>query len=381
MNPKIRVVIFEDKFGNGGIEKFIFNLCGNIDREKYDIGLVVVNKVTDVYDEQFKKMGIQIIELLDEKITNPIKRFKQGVPAFELYLRAERVDIIHFNLSDSIDLLYVLLAKKYGVKVRILHSHNSMANSRVKVIAHRMGMIFLKNTPNYFWACSHEAAMWLFPSRVYESGRYELIHNAIELDDFTYSNAVREEIRKKYGWADQFVVGHVGRFNAQKNHKFLVDVFEKIVDQNINSKLILVGSGQLREETENYVKEKGMQERVVFWGESDEVNRLLQGFDLFLLPSLYEGLPFVLVESQAAALPALVSDVITKDVNCTQYIDYYSLDKTAQEWAEKAIEIHSNDKRRESPTIQLLEAGFDCKEMAERVDKLYREAYAEQYGK
>ena len=120
---------------------------------------------------------------------------------------------------------------------------------------------------------------------------------------------------------------------------------------------------------------------LIFWGESDEVGRLLQGFDLFLLPSLYEGLPFVLVESQAAALPALVSDVITKDVDCTQYLDYFPLDRTAQEWAAKAIEIHSNDVKRESPTMQPVEAGFDCKEMAGRVDNLYREAYAEQNGK
>lgn len=381
IKKKPKVVIFEDKFGNGGIEKFIFNLCWNIDRTKYDFSLVVVNKITEVYDSLFEEMGIEIIELVNETLSDPVSRFKKGVPKFKLFLKESKVDIIHFNLSDSIDLLYVREAKKVGVPVRILHSHNSMANSRVKVMAHRMGMLFLKNTPNYFWACSHEAARWLFPSSVYAADRYELIHNAIELDNFTYSNSVREEIRAKYGWENQFIVGHVGRFNAQKNHKFLIDIFEKIVEQNKCSKLILVGSGQLKDETENYVKEKRLQEQVVFWGESDEVGKLLQGFDLFLLPSLYEGLPFVLVESQAAALPALVSDVITKDVDCTQYLDYFPLDRTAQEWAAKAIEIHSNDVKRESPTMQLVEAGFDCKEMAGRVDNLYREAYAEQNGK
>lgn len=336
--------------------------------------------MTNVYDKDFEDMGIQIDELLDEKISNPIKRFQKGIPAFEKYVQKKEVDIIHFNLSDAIDLLYVRLAKRNGIKVRILHSHNSMVNSRVKLIAHRMGMVFLENTPNYFWACSHEAARWLFPYDIYESGKFELIHNAIDLNNFSYSEMTRKEIREKYGWENQFIIGHVGRFNAQKNHKFLIDIFEKIYEKKRNSRLILVGSGELMQETENYVKEKGLQDQVIFWGESDEVNALLQGFDLFLLPSLYEGLPFVLVESQAAALHALVSDVITKDVNCTDYITYFPTNKTAEQWAEKAIEIYSGAWKRKSPTLQLIQAGFDCKEMASRVDKLYKEAYVEQYG-
>lgn len=367
---KIKLTLFEDKFGVGGIEKFIYNVCSNINREKYDIRVVVVNKITNYYDDLLNALGIKLIVLVPKVELNPIKRFKIGLPAFKNYLKNENntCDIMHFNLSDSIDLLYVREAKKMGIKRRIVHSHNSSATSTLKKIIHYTGKIFLVNEPNYYLACSSQAAKWLFSRKVYTKKEYMFVRNAIDTRKYKFNTSIRKRIREKYHWDNNVIYGEVARFNKQKNHKFLIEVFQQILKAQPSAKLVLVGEGELLDDLKKQVNKNKLDNSVIFFGVSNNVSELLQAFDVFMLPSLYEGLPFVLVESQAASLPALVSDTVTKEVNLTDYVTYCSLKLPLDVWAKKAINI-SKQSRKENHILD--STGFNIDVMVKMLDKFY----------
>ena len=368
---KKNLILFEDKFGVGGIEKFIYNLCSRIDMNKYNVRLVVVNKITDYYDKSLSNLGVSVDVLLPTVESNPVKRFIKGLPAFKHYLNKNKnkCDLIHFNLSDSIDLLYVKIAKNCGIKNRIVHSHNSSATSIKKKWVHKLGKIFLANEPNYFIACSREAAKWLFPSKIYKTKNYLFLQNAIDVSKYTYNEKVRKKIRSKYNWENNVIYGEVARFNTQKNHRFLIEIFSKILTKQKNAKLVLVGDGELLPEIKNQVKEMSLEKKVVFLGVSGNVPDLLQAFDVFMLPSLYEGLPFVLVESQAASLPVIVSDTVTRDVNVTDYISYYSLGKSADDWAKIAIKL--SKVARDNDQSSLYKSDFDISNMMKKLNDFY----------
>lgn len=367
---KIKLTLFEDKFGVGGIEKFIYNVCSHINREKYDIKIVVINKISNYYDELLKSLGVELVVLIPGVELNPLKRFRIGLPAFNDYLKKKenKCDIIHFNLSDSIDLLYVKVAKINGIKRRVVHSHNSSATSTPKKIIHYLGKVFLSNESNYYLACSSQAAKWLFPKKVYANKKYLFVRNAINTKKYKYNFSTREKIRKKYDWSDNVIYGEVARFNKQKNHKFLIEIFQQIKKIQPTAKLILVGEGELLDDLKKQVNESNLSNSVIFFGVSNQVSDLLQAFDVFMLPSFYEGLPFVLVESQAASLPALISDNITKEVNITDYLTYFSLNSSSSDWAKEAINI-SNRARYENNTLD--KTGFNIDIMVRKLDEFY----------
>lgn len=377
-SKRIKVIMFEEQFGLGGIGTFITNVLSRINRDLFDIRLVVVNKATDQYDELLKSLGIKLVILVPELELNPIKRFQKGLPAFKHYLKSNvsSSDIIHFNVSNSIDLLYVRLAKNNGVKVRIAHSHNSSATSTIKKIAHKTGMIFLANTPNYYFTCSKLAARWLFPKKIYNNKQYFFIRNAINTRKYAFNIQKRKELRSKYGWTNNLVLAEVGRFNKQKNHKFLLQVFKETLKLKPNAILVLVGAKDcLYEEIKKYAKDLGIDDKVIFFGKSSEVADLLQAFDIFMLPSLYEGLPFVLVESQAASLPSLVSDTVTNEIKLTNYVKFESLKNDPKIWAHDVISMDSI--KRVADREEMIQQGYDLNTMVRSLEKLYLKFYKE----
>ena len=365
-----KIIYFEDVFGWAGIETFMTNVVQNIDPLKYKIEFVIIDKKTDHYDDLLKKNDIKVNVILNNSARNPIIRLKEGIKGFNEYLKKEYDgDAIHFNISNSIDMLYVVIAKKCGIKYRIAHSHNSFATSNVKTIAHYLLKPIVRNASTHYFACSDKAAKWLFSKDVYQKKQYYLIKNAIDTERYKYNSMERESLRHQYGLEGKFIVGHVGRFNEQKNHKYLIDIYEKIYQLNKNAILVLIGEGELRKEIEKYVKEKSLTDKVIFWGSSSEVYKLLWMMDVFVLPSLYEGLPFVLVESQAASLPSVVSDTITKEVNISKYISYIKLESNPEIWANEIIK--NARVKREDNSKALIDSGFDLKTMIERLCEIY----------
>lgn len=311
-----KIVLFEDVFGDfGGIEKVIITIISNL-YTKYEFELVVNSMISNEYLVELNKYNVKVKILQDTYIRNPIKRHLIGLKKFKKYLKSNPlIDVIHFNISNSIDLIYVAIAKKFKIKKRIAHSHNSSATSKFKIIMHNLIKPFVMYSPTDYLACSKEAAIWLFPKKIVLNKKYVFVPNSVDYNLFSYKENYRNEIRNKFNISDdEFLYGHIGRFNAQKNQIFLIDIFNKILKINSKSKLMLVGVGETKAEIINKCKEYNIENNVLFIEPTKEINKFYSAFDIFLFPSLYEGLGLVLVEAQCASLKIIMSSNIPNEV-------------------------------------------------------------------
>lgn len=203
------------------------------------------------------------------------------------------------------------------------------------------------------------ASEYFYNENIINSPKHHIINNAIQTKDYAFDEAVRNEIRKEYKLEDKYVIGHVGRFQYQKNHEFLVDVFNEYLKLDNKAVLMLVGQGEGEEAIRQKVADLGMTENVMFMGVRSDVNKLLQAMDIFVLPSHFEGLPLVLVEAQSAGLPCYVSkDVITKESDVTGNIEFISLDDGDKKWAQIIYDNKKSDDRNKYTQL-VIDAGFD----------------------
>lgn len=205
---------------------------------------------------------------------------------------------------------------------------------------------------------------------MYRQKDYLFVRNAIDANKYKFNETIRKSVRKKYKWNNNVIYGEVARFNKQKNHKFLLEIFQQILRRQPSAKLVLVGEGELLPDLKKQVSEIGLSNSVIFLGVSNNVPNLLQAFDVFMLPSLYEGLPFVLVESQAASLPALVSDSVTKEVDLTNYLTYFSLKSSPTDWAKMALRLSKQARHGDSI---LDNTGFNINVMVKTLDDFYND--------
>ena len=206
------------------------------------------------------------------------------------------------------------------------------------------------------------------------------MNNAIDADEYVYNQAISEEMKKELGVSGKTVIGHVGRFFAQKNHVFLIDIFKQIHDKNPDTVLLLVGGGELDDSLKNQIKEKvkalGLEDAVKFLGVRSDVERVIQAFDLFLLPSLFEGLPVTMVEAQAAGLPCVISDKVPKDCDITGNVKVVGLEEDVDIWADTVLEYVNNYERKDTSEL-IKKAGFDIKENALWLEQFYKDALAD----
>ena len=191
-------------------------------------------------------------------------------------------------------------------------------------------------------ACSKEAGEWLFGNT-----QFIVLNNGIDVSKYVFNQNIREEYRKILGFSDELVLGHVGRFSNQKNHNFLIDIFYEIIKINKKSKLILIGTGELENEIKEKVESLSLKEKVIFLGARADVNKIMQAMDVFILPSLFEGLPVVGVEAQASGLPCIISDTVSKDVKITDSVLQISLSLPPEEWGKKLIDFYETFERKD----------------------------------
>lgn len=258
-----------------------------------------------------------------------------------------------------------------GAHQRILHNHSTaVRNEGIRSVMKMVLRPFAPLFANRYAACSRLAGDWMYGKKMMASGKVTVINNAIDLDEYSFSQELREKYRQELNIsADAFVVGHVGRFMYQKNHAFLIDVFREVARQNSKAILMLVGDGELRPEIEQKVASYNLTDKVRFLGLRKDVKKLYNCMDVFVLPSWYEGLPVVSVEAQANGLPSIFSDQVTKESLLTKSAIFLSLNSGAVNWAVHIL--HSADKRNTATLSELRENGFDIKERARFLEKWY----------
>ena len=304
MSEPIRVAQVMGKMMGGGVAQVVMNYCRHIDRERVQFDFLVDADSALVPRDEIESLGGRVIVI--PPYQHPIAYQRELVHLFQ----QERWQIVHSHIN-ALSVFPLRAAKRAGVPVRIAHSHSTSgkgeyAKNAMKAVLKR----FSKTYPTHRMACSRYAGEWLFG----KGTDFEILYNAIDLSRFFFDLDVRARARTDLGIAeDQFVIGHVGRFMPQKNHKFLIDVFAQIARQRDEAVLLLVGSGEDKALVETWVAERGVSDRVMFLGQRSDVEKLYQAFDAFVLPSLYEGLCLVGVEAQAAGLPCFLSMGIARE--------------------------------------------------------------------
>lgn len=279
--------------------------------------------------------------------------------------------IVHSHIN-TLSVFPLRAAKKAGVKVRIAHSHSTTNKKEWKKnLLKQVLRPFSKVYATDYMCCSELAGRWLFGDKAYDSGQVYLLNNAIDLDKFKYNESLRKKKRKELNIKDDtLVIGHIGRFVAQKNHTFLIDIFNEVHKKNNNSILLLAGQGPLKEEIENKVKELKLDDSVRFLGQRNDANELYQAFDVFCLPSLYEGLPVVGVEAQASGLLCILSDAMTKETKVLESTKFNSLENNSLNWADLILNSTKNYKRNDT-SEEMTENKFNIKIECEKLGKKY----------
>ena len=293
---------------------------------------------------------------------NKIKKQVVVLRNLKRLIREGGYDAVHLHGDVAYKLLvYSVAARLARCRKIILHSHASGtdgAHRDLKRKLHLASRRFLKRTGTDFVSCSDLAADWMFPN--VKADRITIIHNGVDLDRFRFSPEGRTAMRAGWDLTDAFVLGHVGRFEYQKNHTYLIDVFRAVKTRAPEAKLFLVGEGSLQEEIRQKVDAYGLTDDVVFAGLSREVPKLLSGFDLFVLPSHFEGLPIVGVEAQAAGLPVLFSDTITREAKLTDKVQFLPIGEAdVPRWADAILSCRVTERTDPYETLKAQHFSLD----------------------
>jgi glycosyltransferase involved in cell wall biosynthesis len=330
----VRVLHIVSYMNRAGQETFIMNVYKNIDRSQVQFDFVVQSQNPNDYDSEIYQLGGRIYRLPSIK-QNILLRFF----LLRKLVKKNGYKIVHRHTDKSLEWVDLLAAKFGGAAVRIAHSHSS--SSQYKTL-HKLCRPFMNGFSTHKFACSKQAARWLYGDKVVQSGRVTVIHNAIDVGMFQYNAETRRQYRQFLDLKDSFVIGHVGRFFHVKNHGFLIDVFYEIYCQNPKAKLMLVGDGELKEQIKSKVSKLGLEKAVLFLGVRNDVYALMQAMDVFALPSLFEGLPLVCIEAQVALLPCIISDTISEEVRITKNVCFQSLLELPSKWAQTILTLIEN---------------------------------------
>ncbi len=356
----------------GGITELVLTLSEKIDQNKVKFDYLTFDETFENAAKRAKNANSIIYRVDLKSVRNPIFRGLKKFFGIIKLVREKNVKIIHINSSTPYEVLVAFAAKFGGAEKIIYHSHNSSYYPGQRLV--KLSEIFKWFMPfviTDYLACSDAAARFMFPKKVVESGNYKVIKNGVDYDKHCFNPAIRDEYRKRYGLEGNFVLGHVGRFNVQKNHEFLIDIFQEVYRQDDSARLFLIGIGETEETIKDKVKTLGLENVVTFHGLSSEVNRLWNMLDVFVMPSLYEGLPVAGVEAQAAGLPLVVTDTITKELNITNNVKYVGLNDSPTVWAEEILTL--KNKSRINTREAMSKAGFCIDDTAKILLDLYLE--------
>ncbi len=363
-NGKRRVCIFCERWESGGIESFLRNVLNHADISELDIDIVAAEIKESVFTKPLQELGVRFVELSGNQ-----RKLASNYRKFRKLLNERKYDAVHVNAFQALSLYYLYLAQQAGVPVRIAHSHNTALRKslakELKLFVHRRARIKFTRFSTELWACSKAAAMFLFSPKELEKRGFRFIPNGIDTDRFRFDPGVRLQIRNELHVNDRWVIGSVGRLCEQKNQSFLMDVFAEIKKRRKDSVLLLVGEGSDRHMLEEKAACLKISDSVIFYGTSDKVERLLWAMDVFVLPSLFEGLPVSLVEAQAAGLPVVCSDGITDEAYLTEPLKALDLNAGAAAWAGQISGLGLGERAAYAEYIS--KAGFDIRDVAQLV--------------
>lgn len=361
----------------GGAESRIMDLYRQMNREEIQFDFLVhssgIKRAGDdisarkpqFYDEEIEALGGNIYVLPKFKVYNYFA-YRNAISSF--FSKHHDFQAVQGHMTSTAA-IYLPIAKKYGIPITVAHSRSAGVDKGVKGIATKILRKNLYKKTDYCFACSKLAGINAFGKKQLNSGKVKVIYNAIDAKKFAYNPEKRAGMRKQLGIGDKLALGHVGRFSTPKNHPYLIEIFAKLCAMREDAALILLGDGPDRAKIEARCDELGIRDKVLFMGNCKQPEDYYQAFDIFLLPSLYEGLPGVLVEAQAAGLRCLVSDTVTREAQATELVTYMDIRKPASVWAKEILAQENYDRR--VTYVEMVESGFDIKKQADAYRNFY----------
>lgn len=358
MSEPRRVLQVVTHMNRGGLETMLMNYYRQIDRSRVQFDFLTHREGEKDYDAEIRALGGRIYHV------PPVNPFSAGYlhSLDEFFAAHPEYRVVHSHL-DCMSAYVLRAARKHGVPVRIGHSHNTNQPHDLKYPIKLWSKRKIAGEATQLFACGKEAGEWMFGSAA-----FRVLPNAIDATAYRFNAAVRQEVRQELGLEDSFVLGHVGRFNEQKNHPFLIDLFAEAAKNEPRARLLLVGDGEGRAAIEEKVRQLGLADKVLFLGVRGDVNRLLQAMDAFVFPSLYEGLPVSLVEAQAAGLPCVISDKVSPESLLTDLVQQLPLG-SAETWGEQVLCAARRERRDTYDAI--CAAGFDVAKNAKWLEEFY----------
>jgi glycosyltransferase involved in cell wall biosynthesis len=356
--------------GKGGLHQFFLNTLKYIDKSKFQFGFLALSKEPLDLHEDVVKYGFKV---------HYIPLFAEGnEELFTCDLNAildEGYDAVHLHTSFWRGFLIERVAVKRGIPVIIVHAHSTNVLPKDGEDHEKLTLIHKKNKAEFsaqlathFCACSKAAGEWLFGEQIPRE-KIRVLNNAIEVEKFSYNPDTRKKYREELGLKKSFVVGHIGRFGYPKNHEMLIDIMSRVCGIIPNAKLLLIGTGEFHKGIMEKVKALGLSDDVLFLGHRDDIPELLQAMDVFVLPSRFEGLPYTLIEAQAAGLRCLASEFVTNEAGITSNIEFLPYDNDM--WVAKIAEIANSNYLRVNMSADIAKAGYDIKEQVKVLEKIY----------
>ena len=325
----MKVAHIVGKLKAAGVESVVFNYLRNMDLSGIETDVLYDSDSTVSPPEDLVEAGIRFI------VIPPYQKLPSYISKIKELCRENGYDIVHSHMN-ALSGFPLYAAKRGGVKHRIAHNHSTSSKAEGKRdLAKRILRPFARRYATDYAACSEKAGRWLFGDRSFDSGEVTIFNNAIDIGKFAFNPAARAEVRSELGIGESFVLLHIGRFVKQKNTPFIIDIFKELKTYIPDAKLLLIGDGELLEETKKKVSDYTLYESVIFKGVVPDTHRYYSAADAFVLPSLYEGLPVVALEAQASGLDVYVSDAVTAECAVTPNVSFISLDDGEAAWAKE----------------------------------------------
>lgn len=358
MGEPIRILQCVTIMNRNGLENRLMDIYRNIDRTRIQFDFMTNRTEPGEFDEEIKQLGGRVYHM--SRIA-PGSFFRYLAELRTFFQEHPEYQIVHSHLN-TLSTWPLLMAKKAGVPVRIAHSRNASMDRNIKMIYKAFSRLFINGQATDRFACSRAAGVWLFGKRQVEQETFRVIPNAIQLDRFLYSEEKRQNMRTELGIGEkELAIVCVARFSPQKNHTYLLRVFREIQDRKPESKLYLVGQGELEQDIRNQIAQLGIQDHVVFLGSRPDVGAVLTAMDAFLFPSFYEGFGTVMIEAQCSALPMLASDSIPSETKLCDSVEFASIREEPAVWADRLLALIEKTERKDN-SVLIRTHGYDIRE-------------------
>jgi len=365
MKKAIRILHIVGVMDQGGVETLLMNIYRNIDKSMIQFDFLTHSTQKGFFDDEIKLLGGKIYSVISPFSLKGIFQYKKQLTCF--FTKHPEHTIVHSHMNTFSGMILNII-KSPKIKTRIAHSHTTLAANKIKTPLSILAKFFGQNAITHYFSCSQDAAKWGF-------GKYSdqaiIFKNAIELEKYQFSEASRKQYRNKLNLKNKYVVGHVGRFNEIKNHNFLINIHENLIKKEKDARLLLVGDGPLLSTIKKKVQNRGLHDSVIFLGNREDVDKLLCAIDIFVFPSINEGLGIVAIEAQTSGLNCLVSDTLPSEVKVTPLLKYLSLDSGSDHWALHIQKYKKIKKERDKFYLKIKKQGYDIKEMSIWLQKFY----------